>query len=168
MWEQRGLLGGCWKPQTQPHQAAAPLDHQSAIRTANSLCVWLCVRACVRDSDWVYWAQHIPLFYDAAALISLSLVLFGASAVSQVRPEPIRGSLVQSISRLSLSLPVCLSLEPSLSALTLCRLTALPPNQALKGNFKRLTRQKGKKKKKTPEKQIPQCRQDRASPFHSF
>lgn len=153
MWEQRGLLGGCWKPQAKPQQAAAPLDHQSAIRTANSLCVcvWLSILSTAQ-----------LLLYDVSVLLFLSLFLFKAPAISQVRPEPIRGSLVESIS-LSLSLPVCLSLEPSLSALTLCHLTALPPNQALKGTFKRFARRKN-----TPWKQTLQCGQAMQDHFIHF
>lgn len=56
------------------------------------------------------------------------------SLISKVRPEPIRGRLVESTS-LSLSLPVCFSLEPSLIALSLCHLTALSPNKAIKGTL---------------------------------
>lgn len=103
-----------------------------------------------------------PSFYDVSGLLFLSPPFKKAPATSQVRPWPIRGSLVESIS-LSLSLPVCLSLEPSLSALTLCHLTAVPPNQALKGNFKRLARQKKKKYSMETDTAV---RTGDARPFH--
>ncbi len=110
--------------------------------------------------DQVCRAQHSPLFYDVCS--SFSLCLLKAPAISQVRPEPIRCSLAESMS-LSLSLPVCLSLEPSLSALTLCHLTALPSNQALKGNLKRLTRQK-----KTSLETDTTVQTGNMGPFHSL
>lgn len=68
--------------------------------------------------------------------VSLYLFIF-FFFVSKVRLKPIRGSLVESISP-SLSLHGCLSLKPSLSALSQCHLTALSPNKAIKGTLNAL------------------------------
>lgn len=142
MWEQRGLSGGCWEPRAKkPQQAAAQLDHQSAIRIANSLCVCIRVCACVCVSDWVHRAQHSPcsmmseLCFTPLSLRVQPLARWDQSPLAAVWSNP---------SSLSLSLPVCLSLQPSLPALTLCHLTALSPNQAPEGNFKRFSGQKNK------------------------
>lgn len=107
--------------------------------------MWLCV-------------EHTRAFFfiwclSSSLALLLSLPLCVKPAISQVRLEPISSSLVE-CSSLSLSLPVCLSLEPSISALILCHLTALPTNQALRGNFKCLTRQRN-----TSWKQMLQCGQ---------
>lgn len=106
MWEQRGLSGGCWEPRAKkPQQAAAQLDHQSAIRIANSLCV--CIHACV-------WLGSLstaePLFYDVWTLLHS---LFKGPAISQVRPEPISSSLDESIKPFSFI--TCVFITPAIA-----------------------------------------------------
>lgn len=121
------------------------------IKTGILMCMWTLLPTTLNSAQ--------PLFCDVSVFLSSVLQ---AQAISQVRPETISSSLLESIS-FSLSLPVCLSLEPSLSALTLCHLTALPSNQTLRGNFKCLTRLKN-----TPWKQIPQRGQEMQDHFIHF
>lgn len=157
MWEQRGLSGGCWKPRAKPQQAAAQLDHQSAIRIANSLCVFVC--ACV--SEYIK-NSTTPVLWCLCSSASLSLRV---QPLARWDPSPL-APVWSNPSALSLSLPVCLSLEPSLPALTLCHLTALSPNQAPEGNFKRFARARERKKHSMETDTAVQT--SHARPLHSL